>query len=165
MAPAREALEAELSALHEPAHAWALSLCAFSRERAVDVLQESYLRVLDGRAAFRGDSQFRTFLFGVIRQVAREVARRERIRDALSRLWLAQKSIETVEREFGEERVLRRALTALPRRQREVLVLVFWNDMTLEEAARVLAISVGSVRQHYARAKDALRRRLADEER
>jgi len=49
------------------------------------------------------------------------------------------------------------ALEKLPRRQRQVLELVFTLGTTVEEAAEALAISVGAARVHYDRGK----RRLA----
>ena len=46
-------------------------------------MQTAYLRVLDGRARYRGEGEFRAFLFGVIRRVARDERRRSAIRALL----------------------------------------------------------------------------------
>ena len=59
---------------------------------------------------------------------------------------------------------VRRALTALPSRQVEVVCLVFAEEMTVEEAAEVMGISVGSARTHYHRAKKRIVELMGDEE-
>jgi RNA polymerase sigma-70 factor (ECF subfamily) len=63
---------AEIEKLHPAGFAWSMACCDRNRERAEDVLQASYLKILDGRARFAGRSSFRTFLFGVIRRTAAE---------------------------------------------------------------------------------------------
>ena len=55
------------------------------------------------------------------------------------------------------------ALTILPTRQRELLHLVFYQELTIGEAADVLAISVGTARTHYERGKQRLRELLGGE--
>ena len=64
--------------------------------------------------------------------------------------------------ETGYRKVIDKALGSLSSRQSEVARLVFYHDLTIEEAATVQGISVGSARQHYARAKDHLRDILTD---
>lgn len=48
------------------------------------------------------------------------------------------------------------ALTALPRRQREVLVLRYWSELSFDEVAQTLGISSGTARSTASRALDAL---------
>jgi RNA polymerase sigma-70 factor (ECF subfamily) len=52
---------------------------------------------------------------------------------------------------------LRTALTRLSTRQQEVMHLVFYQDLTIEEAAGLLNISLGSARTHFERGKARLR--------
>lgn len=53
--------------------------------------------------------------------------------------------------------VLLDALERVPPRQRAVLVLRFWEDMSIEDAAKVMGCSVGTVKSQTARGLDALR--------
>ena len=62
---------------------------------------------------------------------------------------------------FADERVdLQRALRALPRRQRDVVVLRYLADQPEDAVAATLGVSVGSVKTHASRGLAALRARL-----
>lgn len=54
-------------------------------------------------------------------------------------------------------------LAQLPRRQRECVVLRFYDDLTVPEIARVLGVAEGSVKSHLHRALSALAIELEDE--
>lgn len=146
---------AQIERFHAAGFAWSMACCGRSRERAEDVLQTSYLKILDGRARFEGRSSFKTFLFGVIRRTAAE----ERRKTAISRLIFGSAASEepsAPEDGPADRLAFRTALSNLARRQREVLELVFAMGMTLQEAADTLSISVGSASVHYDRGKKRL---------
>lgn len=64
---------------------------------------------------------------------------------------------------YAAERVdLQRALRALPRRQRDVVVLRYLADQSEQSVAAALGVSVGSVKTHASRGLAALRARLGD---
>ncbi|PYO71329.1 MAG: RNA polymerase subunit sigma-70, partial [Gemmatimonadetes bacterium] len=138
------------------------------RAAAEDTLQASYLKALDGRARFDGRATFRTSFFSVVRRTAAEQRRRR----ALWR-WLPMASVTAtpddgpdpavaLTRSEGTRRLLA-ALVRLPRRQREVLYLVFYQDLSIAEAADVAGISLGTARTHYERGKAALKKQLDGE--
>lgn len=149
---------------HAASYAWALSCCAYDFAEAEDVLQTVYLKVLQGKAVYDGRAAFRTWLFSVIRNTAAG-QRRWRM---LMRLRLAPLQNRAARWAPGPDPAemaqldessarLRRALGDLPRRQREVLHLVFYEDLSVADAAAVIGVSVGSARTHYERGKKRLR--------
>ena len=166
-------LRAQLEALHTESFGWALACSDGDRGRAESVLQRSYLKVLEGRGEFQGRSSFKTWFFGVVRHTAAEERRR----------WIWRKlrlvpmeetlSADAVSREAEAEGTLfeselrahfRRMLGELPRRQREVLHLVFYQELTIEEAAAAMNVGIGSARTHYERGKKKLRAMLEKEQ-
>ncbi len=156
-------LEHRLEELHPASFAWALGCCGGNRSEAEEVLQTTYLQILDGRARFGGRSSLKTWLFAVIRRTARSRGRRRALRRALLERWreaapAAPAPPDPVERLGRGERArrVRRALTELSRRQREVLELVFFHELSVREAAEVLGIGLGSARVHYDRGKKRL---------
>ena len=152
----RAELERELQAFHASSFAWALACCDRDRTEAEDVLQTVYVKVLEGKARYEGRAAFRTWLFAVIRRTA---AASRRARWMRFRFLPFDGQQDSVEHELiRSERcaALVRCLARLARRQREVLELVFYHDMTIEQAGETLGISLGSARVHYERGKKRL---------
>ncbi len=125
-------------------------------------MQQTYLEVLEGRADLDKAADERAFLFGVARRVAASRRRRRSIFHRLLGLNLVepeQPSIPHPEDASQKEQQatrVRAALKKLPVRQLEVTTLVFMEDLTIEEAAAAMGISLGSARTHYHRAKKKL---------
>ena len=168
-------LKRELERAHADCFGWAMACCGRDRDDAEEVLQSVYLTVLDGRARYDGRSSFRTWLFGVIRLTAASERRKAWLRGLLLEREasrgkreagiLAPDSFAAPDAEVEHESRrdgLRHALGQLAKRQREVLQLVFYHDLTVDEAATVMGVGVGSARTHYARGKARLATLLGD---
>ena len=152
----RAGLTQQLEALDPETFGWAMACCDRRREEAEDVLHDVYVLVLEGRARFEGRSTLRTWIFGVIRRTAAARRRREWlhavIRLKVGRLDAAPSPDEAA---VAQDRLARTrsAMRRLSGRQREVLHLVFYHAMTIEEAATIMKVSTGSARTHYHRGK------------
>src|SRR5438105_15250430 len=66
-------LRAKLAESHASNFGWALACCRRDPSEAEEVLQNVYLKVLEGKARFDGAASFKTWLFAVIRRTAAEL--------------------------------------------------------------------------------------------
>ena len=124
---------------------------------AEDVLQEAYWKIYAGRARYAERSSLKTWLFGVIRLTALEQRRRGGARRGEAPASVDPDDLPAPSAPSSADRdaaaAVARALAALPDRQREVLHLVFYQGLTIAEAAVVMEVSLGTARTHYERAK------------
>jgi RNA polymerase sigma-70 factor (ECF subfamily) len=148
---------------HTSAFGWALCCCHGNRDEAVDVLHTAYVQVLEkGDHSFGGKSSFKTWLFAVIRNTAKkrryQVSRRLMKLQSLAMRGRAQD--EEADNHCYRSEIREKLFQLLHRispRQRQILQLVFYHNLTLEEAAAVMSISLGSARTHYERGKARLK--------
>ena len=161
-------MRARLEAHHAESWSWTLACCRGNVTQAEDALHLTYHKVLDGRARFDGRSSFKTWLFGVIRLTALDQRR------GAWRRWTRSAPLSEAENRAdlrpapgdalaaGERCAeVHAALEGLATRQAEVLRLVFYHELTLDEAAAVMGVSPGTARTHYERGKERLRHKLA----
>lgn len=102
-------------------------------------------------------------------RVARNLAhshlrRRQAERRARARLTVRERTFEAP-RDTAEEQAVRRAVAALPERQRQVLVLRYFLDWSVEATAGQLGMSADAVRSLTKRAVAALREQFDSRER
>jgi RNA polymerase sigma-70 factor (sigma-E family) len=97
----------------------------------------------------------RQVVVNLCRDRGRGAGRRERV--GLPRIDSAAPDVITARDDRDQ---LVRAVRALPYRQRAVLVLRFWHDLTEQQAADVLGIRAGTVKSQTSRALQRLRQLL-----
>jgi len=153
--------ESALAELHDQLFGWALSRCNHKREAAEDLMQQTYVELLTGKAVFEQRSSLKTFVFSVVQNLSRA-----RFRRLSARFRMTQKlALNDTEQVAGlaldtDTSAIWQSVQMLPGRQRDVIELVFCREMTIEEAASVMSVSVGTARVHYDRAKKKLRQRM-----
>ena len=158
--------ERHVTALYQ-AHALSLARLALlmlgDRDAAQDVVQDAFFglyRRWDGLAsADAAPAYLRTSVLNGCRN-----ALRRRSRQAPSVADEALESAESALVHTEERRALLAAVRRLPARQREVLVLRYYLDMTEGQAAQAMGVSRGTVKSATSRAVAALGRMLKKEE-
>ena len=164
-------IKAGLEKLHPASFGWALSCCRHNHAEAEEVLQTVYLKILERKAIYREESKLKTWLFAVIRNTAISERRKAVLRSLMHAGAISRIRSVTCDRETGAhlersemQKRFQMALEILPARQRETLHLVFYQDLSLREAAEVMNVSIGSARRHYERGKKRLREALDGED-
>lgn len=158
------ALRALYSAYGRRLFAYAYRLTT-SEATAEEVVQDTLLAAWKGAARFRGDSRAITWLLGIVHHQALNAVRRKRL--PIDRLAEAADVADgggdpQSHAEAGERRrALTAALAQLSRDHRAVLELVFCQELSLAEAAAVLACPVGTVKSRLSYAKANLQEILA----
>ena len=169
-----------LADTHQHNFHWTLACCQHQEDEALDLLQEAYLLVLEGRVQYLGNSTVKTWFFGIIKNLAFQKGRLFKRRLKLLQNAFSSDhptlaftignrhqavSYMSVDGQFeNQERQsqIAQALKSLSTRQQQIMHLVFYQGCTLEECAQILKLSVGSTRTHYARAKKKLALALHD---
>jgi RNA polymerase sigma-70 factor (ECF subfamily) len=166
-----EDLRAQLEQHHASSFGWAMGCCRRDPAEAEDVLHNVYVKVLEGKARFNGDSSFKTWLFAVIRKTASDQRRRNMLRSMMV-VRVTERGVNAPRIEHPDElayrgemqTIFQQALGRLASRQRQALELVFYHELKIEEAAAVMGVSLGSARTHYERGKKRLRESLQESE-
>jgi RNA polymerase sigma-70 factor, ECF subfamily len=131
---------------------------------AQDLAQECFLCLIQSRARFNGDrASLKTYLYGMVRNMARRHFQRSGLEfslDDCEELLIATDGDENVfQREISV--IVQRAIARLPLLQREALLLFEYEDLSLDEIARILEIDPGTVKSRLFRARENLRKILA----
>jgi RNA polymerase sigma-70 factor (ECF subfamily) len=161
-----EAFSALVRLTQDDLFALALRLVG-SRDDALDVLQEAYLRAYRHLGSFRGDAQVTTWLYRIVANSAASfLTRKRKFRTEVLDDGNALPDVRTVcdpEAMAGlswEVSELARALAALPTRLRVVVVLRDVYDLPHEAIAAELGISRTAAKVRLHRARRRLREML-----
>jgi RNA polymerase sigma-70 factor, ECF subfamily len=144
------------------------------REKAEDLAQETFLRIVKGAQAWEHRARFQTWLFTIARNLCVDQSRRDRFRRAESLDAEGpdgeQAMVDAVPgREIDPGRgaesarlrpVLQRALLSLPAEQREVFILREQAGVPFREIAAILGVNENTVKSRMRYALEGLRKAL-----
>jgi RNA polymerase sigma-70 factor, ECF subfamily len=133
------------------------------RSRAEDMAQEAFLRAYRGLRGWRKDAAFSTWIFAIATNFYRSELRRipERTISLDQVRGLTDLITDSSIPEDGErERAVRQAVSALPSKYKEALVLFYFHEMDVSAAARSLGLPEGTFKARLSRGRKILRQKL-----
>lgn len=145
------------------------SICRFFANKVSrdvdDLVQKTFAACVEGKDRFRGQSTFRTYLFGVAHNVLRSSLRKrkregDRFDLGVSSVFDLGLSPTVLVAKRKEQTLTLQALRRIPVDHQVVLELYYWEEMTAGELAEVLDVPEGTVRGRIRRAKVLLEEQL-----
>lgn len=133
---------------------------------AADLIQRTFLILLETKSRMRDGTSFHCYLYGVARNVLYEHYRGKRRDgerfqpDESSAVDLGPTPTTLLAQE-QETRLLLQALRHIPLESQLILELYYWEQMTAKEIADVLEVPEGTARTRIRRAKQLLEAQLA----
>lgn len=131
---------------------------------AEDATQETFLKAYKALDTFRGESSEKTWLMRIAINTCRDMKRNAWFRYLdrnveIERLPQPAKVFELMEADD-----LTQAILKLPAKHKEVILLHFYQDMTMREIASVLDISASTVQKRVTAACSKLKKMLGKED-
>jgi RNA polymerase sigma-70 factor (ECF subfamily) len=129
-----------------------------NREDAEDATQETELRVFRAIKNFRGDSSFRTWLFSIADRQCYDLTRkraRQIINNHLRTLIeIHETNLNKIMPTTEHHNIINHVLTRLPQQERDVIMLRYYMDLSLQEISSTLGIGLSATKMRLYRALD-----------
>ena len=138
-----------------------------THEDAADLSQEVFLRAHRGLASFRGQSSLTTWLYRIgvnlcLNRVGQKRPITEPLLDDVATDPHAEDPGDRLDQHARQQR-LRHAVARLPPRQRAVVILRVYHELSHQEIATIVGSSVGAVKANFFHAMGNLRRLIGED--
>lgn len=145
-----------------------------SYDDAQDIVQEAFVRVHNALPSFRGDANFTTWLYRIVRNVFLDERKKQRIRAHSSLEEMVDLEDNAVARQIEDPRpgpqwavertersqIIQQAVMGLPQNQRLMISLYHFQHRSYEEIAEIMDLPIGTVKSRLNRARLALKNKL-----
>lgn len=129
------------------------------RSAAEDAAQETFLKAYRGMKDFRGQCSEKTWLTSIAVNTCRDMRKSAWQRHTEKRVTPEELPIPAPGQD-EDALALAIAIAGLPEKYREVILLYYYQDMTMQEAAFALKTAPSTIAKRLGRARDLLRREL-----
>jgi RNA polymerase sigma-70 factor (ECF subfamily) len=138
------------------------------KNAAADIAQEAFLKAHRALPQFRGDSMLSTWFFAILIREAKRYNKRQKRKEQILNIFALKSKVDlhivpkqegNLERHDLQQEILK-ALQHLSINQRDVVILIYMQGMSVDETAKVLEKASGTIKSHLNRALQKLREEL-----
>lgn len=132
---------------------------------AEDIFQDVFLKVNQKLGTFRGESSIKTWIIRITVNTCKDYLKSAYHRKVVPILEFREDAIiskdeyDEVEKR-DQHQLIRESIMNMPDKYKDVLVCVYYHEMSIVEAAKTLNIAVGTAKSRLSRGKDSLRKSL-----
>ena len=132
---------------------------------AEDIFQEVFIKADRNKEGFRGESSVKTWLIRITVNACKDYLksaynrRVTPLQEFQENALMSENDFDGIERKETQQEV-RNAVMSLPEAHRDVVLCVYFQGMTVPEAAKALGLAEGTVKSRLSRAKDKLKQLL-----
>lgn len=141
---------------------------------AQDIVIDAFVRVHNALPSFRGDANFTTWLYRIVKNVFLDERKKQRIRNHSSLEEMVELEDSSISRQVEDPKpgpqhnverqeraeVIQAAVMSLPDNQRLMIGLYHFQHRSYEEIAEVMGLPIGTVKSRLNRARLALKNKL-----
>ncbi|HEU5467667.1 MAG TPA: sigma-70 family RNA polymerase sigma factor [Steroidobacteraceae bacterium] len=159
----REAFEQLVPAYRRRVFALAYGILR-DRAAAEDLAQEVFVRLWQALPRYDGRARLSTWIYAITRNAAVSAlrARRRSVSMSDAAVLAEVEDVAAAPAADPEDARLRRAVDALPDKQRQAVTLYYLDERTVDEVAEMLGLPVNTVKTHLHRARASLRAALGE---
>ena len=129
---------------------------------AEDIFQEVFIKVYKNLENFRDESDIKTWIIRITINTAKDYLKSAYSRKVVPMMefkedqLVSDNDFEEIENRDRDEQV-KKTVMSLPEQYREVLLCVYYHDMSVADTAKSLGIAEGTVKSRLSRARDMMK--------
>ncbi|MFE7060937.1 sigma-70 family RNA polymerase sigma factor [Sutcliffiella sp. NPDC057660] len=135
---------------------------------AEDIVQDVFMKIYMNKDKFRGQSSYKTYLFRITINCCYDYLRsaaykKSKLLSTLNHLFKGSEQTEESVLKQSENYMIGQEILSLPVKDREIIILYYYKDLSIAEIADVCNTSLNTVKTRLFRARSKLRDKLKGE--
>ena len=135
------------------------------KHTAEDIFQEVFIKVFKNLDSFRDESDIKTWIIRITINTSKDYLKSAYSRKVVPMMEFKEDMI-TSDDDFEEienrdrDEMIRKMVMSLPEQYREVILCVYYHDMSVADTAKSLDIAEGTVKSRLSRAREMMKNKL-----